>query len=175
MLKFTNKYYEHGFYYEAPTYYTKVAEITPGDIVITYKIRLAYLESRYKHRTLPYLQDAYKNTEATTSTLAFHLGLAYQYNYQFEQALKYCHLFRKNTDNTYTVGRHIRQCSIKIEYVNNLKKLNTDNQDYAPLGTSDCRSLISTLRREGSTGGKKAYDDNYYEDIYIVKRIKYDW
>ncbi|MEM8966577.1 MAG: OmpA family protein [Bacteroidota bacterium] len=183
LLKTANKYYEHGFYYEAATYYEKVAEVTPDDLVITYKIGLAYLESRYKHRALPYLQDVYENTQDSTSTLAFHLGLAYQYNHQFEQALKYFHQFRQSTDNTYTVDRHIKQCNIGIEYVNNpknveirnLKKLNTDNQDYAPLITSDGKSLIFTSRREGSTGGKKAYDDNYYEDIYIVRRNKGDW
>ncbi|WKN41939.1 OmpA family protein [Tunicatimonas pelagia] len=183
LLKTADKYYEHGFYYEAAINYKKAADITPDDLSITYKIGLAYLKSRYKHRAMPFLEEVYENTQDSTSTLVFHLGLAYQYNHQFEKALEYFHYYRKNAENTYTVDRHIRQCNIGIEYVNNpknveirnLKKLNSDNQDYAPLITSDGKSLIFTSRREGSTGGKKAYDDNYYEDIYIVRRNKGDW
>jgi len=183
ILKTADKYYDHGFYYEAANRYQEAARKSPNNLAITYKIGLAYLKSRYKHRAMPFLEEVYENTQDSTSTLVFHLGLAYQYNQKFEKALEYFHYYRKNAENTYTVDRHIQQCNIGIEYVNNpknveirnLKKLNSNNQDYAPLITSDGKSLIFTSRREGSTGGRKAYDDNYYEDIYIVKRHKGDW
>jgi outer membrane protein OmpA-like peptidoglycan-associated protein/Tol biopolymer transport system component len=183
LLKHGNKYYENGFYEEAVAQYKQAAELAPDDLTIPYKIGLSYLESKYKHRALPYLQDVYQHTQDSTSTLVFHLGLAYQYNHQFEKALEYFHHYRNITENTYLVDQHIKQCNIGIEYVNNpknveisnLSKLNSDNQDYAPLITSDGKSLIFTSRREGSTGGKKAYDNNYYEDIYIVKKQNGNW
>ncbi|MEQ9439521.1 MAG: OmpA family protein [Cyclobacteriaceae bacterium] len=183
LLKSGDKYYEQGFYEEAIQKYEQARIITPEDIALHYKIGLAYLEGKFKHRALPYLQFVSQNTSDSTSTLGFHLGLAYQYNHQFEKALTYFHQYRPTTENTYTVDQHIKQCNIGIEYVNNPKNvkiiniqaLNSDNQDYAPLITSDGRSLIFTSRREGSTGGKTAYDNNFFEDIYISRKQGNTW
>ena len=183
LLKTGNKFYENGFYEEAVVQYKRAYKLAPDDLTIPYKIGVAYLESKYKHRALSYLKDVYQNTQDSTSTLVFHLGLAYQYNHQFVKALEYFHHYRNITENPYLVDQHIKQCNIGIEYVNNpknviisnLSKLNSDNQDYAPLITSDGNSLIFTSRREGSTGGKKAYDNNFYEDIYIVKKQNDTW
>lgn len=183
LVKTGNKYYDHGFYDEAIKSYQEAAELAPEDLTITYKLGLTFLESKFKHRALPFLQKVKENTEDSTSSLNYHLGLAYQYNHQFVEALEYFHLYRDVTENTYTVDQHIKQCNIGIEYVNNPKDVkiinisstNSDNQDYAPLITSDGSSLIFTSRREGSTGGKAAYDNNFYEDIYITHKQKNNW
>ena len=70
-----------------------------------------------------------------------------------------------------------------IEYINNPKEVkisnitavNSEYQDYAPLITADGESLIFTSRRKGSTGGELAYDNNYYEDIYVAQREGEGW
>nr|WKN37168.1 OmpA family protein [Tunicatimonas sp. TK19036] len=183
LIKTGDKYYNRGFYDEAIKAYQEAAEQEPDDLTITYKIGLAFLESKFKHRALPFLQKVKENTEDSTSSLNYHLGLAYQYNHQFVEALTYFHFYRNVTENPYTVDQHIKQCNIGIEYVNNPKdvkiinisSLNSDNQDYAPLITADGSSLIFTSRREGSTGGKTAYDNNFYEDIYITHKQKNNW
>ena len=175
LIKTADKYYKEGFYTEAVNTYLEAEKEAPNDMDLATKIGQAYLESKYKDRALPYLKKVYEQSEDHSASLLFSLGLSYQYNHKFMEALIYFEEYREKVKNTFTADQHIMQCAIGIEYVNNpkdvkitnLKTLNSDNQDYAPLITADGKSLIFTSRREGSTGGEMAYDNNYYEDIYI--------
>ncbi len=183
LVKTGDKYYKEGFYTEAVNTYLEADEKEPGDLGLAYKIGLAYLKSKYKDRALPYLQKVYEQAENPTPTIQYNLGLAYQYNHKFMEALDYFSQYREIAENTFMADQHIMQCAIGIEYINNpkdvkinnIKTINSDNQDYAPLITADGNSLIFTSRREGSTGGEMAYDNNYFEDIYIAHRDGNVW
>lgn len=175
LIKAGDKYYKDGFYTEAVNTYLLAEKEAPDDLELALKIGQTYLKSKYKDRALSYLKKVHEQIENPPSYLQFNLGLAYQYNHKFMEALDYFQAYREVTENTFAVDQHIMQCAIGIEYVNNpkdvkiknLTTINSDNQDYAPLITADGKSLIFTSRREGSTGGEMAYDNNYYEDIYI--------
>ncbi len=175
LIKTGDKYYHDGFYTEAVNTYLQAEQEAPDDLELMHKIGQAYLKSKYKDRALQYLQKVYDQVENPSPPLQFQLGLAYQYNHKFVEALDYFQAYRDVTENTFEADQHIMQCAIGIEFVNNpdevkiinLTNVNSDNQDYAPLITADGKSLIFTSRREGSTGGEMAYDNNYYEDIYI--------
>lgn len=183
LIKTADKYYKDGFYTEAVNTYLLAEEKEPGGIELAYRIGQAYLKSKYKDRALPYLIKVYENTTDHKDQLVYNLALAYQYNHQFMEALDHFTAYREITDNTFAADQHIMQCAIGIEYINNpkdvkisnLKTLNSDNQDYAPLITADGNSLIFTSRREGSTGGEMAYDNNFYEDIYIAHKKNNQW
>ena len=183
LIKTGDKYYKEGFYTEAVNTYLEAEKETPDDLGLAYKIGQAYLKSKYKDRALSYLQKVYEHSESRTSTLQYSLGLAYQYNHQFMEALEYFQQYREVAENTFMADQHIMQCAIGIEYINNPKEVkisnltavNSDNQDYAPLITADGKSLIFTSRRKGSTGGEMAYDNNYFEDIYISHREEGGW
>ena len=182
LVKTGDKFYEEGYYQEAINSYLEAEREDPGDLNLTLKIGLAYLKGSFKDRALPYLQKVHSSGE-TNAGMKYHLGLAYQYNHQFEEALEYFKIYREEAENTFLVDQHIKQCNIGIEYFNNPKEvkasnmrvLNSQYQDYAPLITADGNTLIFTSRRKGSTGGKLAYDNNYYEDIYVSRRENEQW
>lgn len=183
LIKTADQYYKEGFYTEAANTYLQAAEEMPNDLELTLKIGQAYLNSKFKDRALPYLQKVYEQTSDPDPSLQFNLGLAYQYNHKFIKALEYFDAYRDKVKNTFVADKHILQCAVGIEYINNpkdvkisnLTNINSDNQDYAPLVTADGKSLIFTSRRKGSTGGEMAYDNNYYEDIYITRRNGEQW
>ena len=182
-IKEADKYYEDGYYQEATNLYLSAQKQAPDDLELTLKIGLAYLKGRFKDRALPYLLKVYEELGDDDPALTFQLGLAYQYNHQFIEALDLFIAYRERTENTFLVDQHIKQCSMGIEYINNPKEVkisnitavNSEYQDYAPLVTADGESLIFTSRRKGSTGGKLAYDNNYYEDIYVAQREGEGW
>jgi len=182
-MKTADKYYRDGFYTEAVNTYLEAEKEEPNDLNLAYRIGQAYLKSKYKDRALPYMIKVYENTEKPKDEMIYNLALAYQFNHKFMEALDHFSTYREMTDNTFAADQHIMQCAIGIEYFNNpkdvkitnLKSVNSDNQDYAPLVTADGNSLIFTSRREGSTGNEMAYDNNYYEDIYISHRENNSW
>lgn len=182
LVKTGEKYYEEGYYQEAINTFLEAQELEPNDLDLTLKIGLAYLKGSFKDRALPYLQKVHASGE-TNSGMKYHLGLAYQYNHQFEKALEFFNIYREEAENTFLVDQHIKQCNIGIEYYNNpkevkasnIKEINSEYQDYAPLITADGNTLVFTSRRKGSTGGQLAYDNNYYEDIYVSRRENDTW
>ncbi len=183
LIKIADQYYKEGFYTEAANTYLQAAEEMPDDLKLTQKIGEAYLNSKFKDRALPYLKKVYEQTDKPDPSLQFNIGLAYQYNHQFIEALDFFDTYRDQVKNTFVADKHILQCAVGIEYINNpkdvkinnLTSINSDNQDYAPLVTANGQSLIFTSRRKESTGGKMAYDNNYYEDIYIAHREGEQW
>ncbi len=182
LMKTGDKYYKEGYYQEAVNAYLEAQKEEPENLDLTLKIGLAYLKGSFKDRALPYMEKVYEQGE-TNNGMKYHIGLAYQYNHQFEKALDLFNEYRETTENTFLVDQHIKQCNIGIEYYNNPKEVKASNietinssyQDYAPLITADGQTLYFTSRRKGSTGGKMAYDNNYYEDIYVSKREGDQW
>lgn len=49
--------------------------------------------------------------------------------------------------------------------------INSAENDFSPLITQDEKMMVFTSRREGSTGGKKTGNDEYFEDIYLTYRL----
>ena len=156
LVKTGEKYYEEGYYQEAINTFLEAQELDPNDMDLTLKIGLAYLKGSFKDRALPYLQKVHASGE-TNAGMKYHLGLAYQYNHQFEKTLEFFNIYREEAENTFTVDQHIKQCNIGIEYYNNpkevkasnIKAINSEYQDYAPLITADGNTLIFTSRRKG--------------------------
>jgi outer membrane protein OmpA-like peptidoglycan-associated protein len=182
LVKTGDNFYEEGYYQEAINSYLEAKKDEPNDLNLDLKIGLAYLKGSFKDRALPYLKKVHASGE-TNAGMKYHLGLAYQYNHRFEEALEFFKIYREEAENTFLVDQHIKQCNIGIEYFNNpkevkasnLRTINSQYQDYAPLITADGNTLVFTSRRKGSTGGKLAYDNNYYEDIYVSKRENNEW
>jgi outer membrane protein OmpA-like peptidoglycan-associated protein len=184
LIRKGNKYFQAGFYDEAVKHYIKAEALNPGDPHLLHRVGVTYLESSFKNQAIKYLEQAFEKDSVVDKNIHFQLGLGYQYNNQFLKALEHYHIYRKTTDFKFAVDRHIRECNIGIEFYNNSKTmkivnvgmpLNSDNEDYAPLILADGSAMIFTSRREGSTGGKLAFDNNYFEDIYISHQKSGNW
>ena len=53
--------------------------------------------------------------------------------------------------------------------------INSEAHDYCPLVTADGNTMYFTSRREGSVGGMRDPSGQYFEDIYIAKKIDDIW
>jgi tetratricopeptide (TPR) repeat protein len=170
-------------------------ELSPRNANINYKIGTAYLNiNGQKQMAVPYLERAaastsdkykssYKENNAPLDAL-FHLGRAYHLNLEFDKAITaYKQYVSKGNlwdeDEKLMVKRLIQNCqnaklivesplSATTESIGD--NINTIYDEYAAVVDSAETTLIFTSRRPTSTGGRKDFDDNYFEDIYISSK-----
>lgn len=185
LMKKGEKHYNRGEINQALEYYLEAEKLEQGNVDLTLHIGRAYLSSDYKHHALQHLIKVYKLAPNLDPDIHYLLGLAYQYSYQFEDAIEhytaYGQLRRPNMPD---VVNKIMQCHqgdslirypVMVEIENLTDLINSPAHDYAPIITPDQSVLVFTSRREGSTGGKKTKDNDYFEDIYISHSRKDSW
>lgn len=161
--------------------YLKADSLTSGNDLLTFKIGKAYLQDHFKHRALPYLLEAYKNIPDSDPAMIFYVAEAYQYSYKFDEAVKHFKLYlQQHPGKEKEVQKKLEECRISEGLYNNPKDVkivnlgptvNSPENDFTPLITPDEKMMVFTSRREGSTGGKKNPDGEYFEDIYLTYRL----
>lgn len=110
----------------------------------------------------------------------FYYGRALHINYKFDEAAKqyeyYEQNFAKDKQAKEDIVRYKQQTAYAKElYANPINVLvenmgdsiNSEYPDFSPVLSADERMLIYTTRRNNSTGGEKALDGQYYEDIVV--------
>ncbi|MGP8215221.1 MAG: OmpA family protein [Bacteroidia bacterium] len=171
---------------------------------LAFKIGVCYLSSK-RHRvdaisyfnkaitatTTNYEGSSYKERDAPLIAYKF-LGDAYHLNYQFDEAIavygKYITLMAetKNTDKVMLdeTNRKIEMCKtgkvlvanpVKVKIENLGANVNSIWADYSPVLSADQGTLFFTSRREGSTGGLKDEEGNFFEDIYMSSKTINGW
>lgn len=167
-------------------------ELSPRNANINYKIGTAYLSiNGEKQKAVPYLERAaastsdkyksgYKENNAPMDAL-FHLGRAYHLNLEFDKAITaYKQYVSKGNlwdeEEKLMIKRLIQNCQnaklivespLSATSVSIGENINTKYDEYAAVVDSAETTLIFTSRRPTSAGGRKDFDDNYFEDIYI--------
>lgn len=163
---------------------------------INYKIGFCYIKSPIERgKALPYLEKAVvKTTEKYTDLepaekdapihAFYYYGQALHLNYKFDEAIanyeKFKSFLRPNQKEL------IDDVNRQIQIANNAKALvsapinvvirnlgdsiNSAYSDHTPVLSADENTLIFTSRRPGGTGGDRADDGSFYEDIYISYR-----
>ena len=177
-----------GSYLKALPYYLKAYEYNSENAELNYLIGVSYLESVQKKKALSYLQKAYFIEPYVSMLIHWQLGRAYQYNADFDNALKEYYAFKKILDEhngpTGKVKKRIKECKngkLLAEQpidamIIRLEVLNSEYPDYAPLISADKSMMIFTSRRKGSTGGRISEDDGmYFEDIYVSYNKNGHW
>lgn len=165
-----------------------------------YLLGLCYLHiPMQKSKALPYLQIASNSITDRWREFSFKernapyrvyflLGEVNHYTYKFDIAenfyAKYLEYLKPEDDNYKETIRMMEICknalqlfndSIEISIENLGPIINSEYDEHSPTLTSDENTLIFTSRRKGSTGGLKADDGKYFEDIYISKKINGHW
>ena len=192
-LKKTVAKAEEAFYFEnyreaIDLYYVLDSLDPEGHNYYMYQIGLSYLYSNLDNeQAIPNIEESV--AELTQGELAdavyYHLGRAYQVNYEFDKAIENFtkvlemveHHDQKGLQKVVT--RQIEICNnakeiikmpvdVKIKDVGN--GINTSWPDYKPIITADETFLYYTSRRPNSTGGKIDRTGRYYEDIYVSQR-----
>jgi outer membrane protein OmpA-like peptidoglycan-associated protein len=186
-----NKLFLEKNYNEAITNFLAAFKLDSNNANMRYKLGMAYLYSpNQKNKAVRYLLKASKNTtdhyndfdpseDKAPLMVHYYLGLAYQLDYQFEQAglkFQYCvDLFNDKKMPT-ELRLHIEQCNAGIQLMKNKTDIkveslgptfNTVYPEYCPVINADETTLIFTSRRPGGITDDKTPDGKYFEDIYV--------
>lgn len=178
-------------YTEAINSYLNAFQLDSNNANMRYKLGLAYMHSpNQKDKSIKYLLKASKNTtehyheydaseDRAPLMVHYNLGLAYQLNYQFDQAglkFQYCVDLFNDKKMPKELKLHIDQCNagtallknkVDIKIENMGPTFNTIYPDYCPVINADESTLIFTSRRPGGITDDKTPDGQYFEDIYI--------
>jgi outer membrane protein OmpA-like peptidoglycan-associated protein len=195
LVRLGDEMYTYGSKRDALDVFLKAIKTNDKNVRAHFMAGKCYLETNQIKFALDFLQKAYKMNPKIDEDVLFLLGKSYQGNYKFDDALENYSKFKKkliadkehketNVDVLKMVDRKISECTIAKEIVKDTVKLyfnhthdyiNSTSSDYAPVISNDEKTLYFTSRRQGSTGGKKDNDNNYFEDIYVSHKVDGKW
>jgi outer membrane protein OmpA-like peptidoglycan-associated protein len=147
-----------------------------------------------KERSLPYYKKAYALDPRVSADILFHLGQAYHYAELFDSALVFYYQHRRQMARSLSfekvkqimaVDRKIFECynakvmmahPVNVTITHLGQNINSEYPDYAPaIDASENLMIFTTRRPEGNTNLRVAQDHEYYEDIFISKKINGAW
>jgi len=182
-----NDYFKDRDYYNALSLFIKANDFNPNNAELNFKIGVSYLYSSQKNKALSFIEKSYALDPLYSSQYSFQKGRTYQYLLQFDNAIsEYNKYLEKDISSKQKkiTEKKIQECKIGKELVSNpikgivhnIEAVNSEFADYSPMITADESIIIFTSRRAETTGGQKdPFDLQYYEDIYISKRIEGTW
>jgi len=187
-------YYEQGgsYYTMALENFLKANEFNPNNADLNYKIGVCYyLSSVEKVKSIEYYKKAYLLDNNVSEDIHYMMGLGYQLNYEFDSAIKEFNIYRESLDTEILtnwekkINKSIEECKNGKELIkeqrrvlidNIGKEINSSYIDHSPLISADESMMIFTSRRENTTGREKdAYDNIFFEDIYVSHNIDGKW
>lgn len=187
-LGMAEDFYSEQSYLRALPLFSQLSDTYPSDLYFKYRLGICLLyKSDEKDKSINILLDVQK-AEPDARDIDFFLGRAYHLNYRFDDAIasfnKYLAtnpdinqrlLTQRYIENSKN-GRAFTELKVKCDIQNLGNVINTENQEYVPVVSSDESVLIYTYTGPKSTGG--LMDDNfnpdpngyYYEDVFISHR-----
>jgi outer membrane protein OmpA-like peptidoglycan-associated protein/tetratricopeptide (TPR) repeat protein len=177
-------------YENALVFALKADALKPKDPALSNFIALIYINESDELKALPYLIAA-KEGGVKDPKLSYNLGVAYHLAHRFPEAVTELQKYRatlkpSEIEELAEVDRILDNCKqgddlikkpVKVKIRNLGPAVNSKYPDYVPAISADETTLLFTSRRDNTTGGQKAKeDDQYYEDIYIsVKSNDSTW
>jgi tetratricopeptide (TPR) repeat protein len=186
-------FYSEQNYLRALPLYAEVYNVHQSELYLKYRTGICYLyKSDEKEKAITLLKEVEQANPKTTD-INFYLGRAYHLNYKFDEAIatfnKYLleapainqrlltERYIENSKN----GKAFIELKIQCEIENAGNTINTENQEYVPVISSDESILIYTYTGPNSTGGLMDADfnpdpnGNFYEDVFIAYRVGNSW
>lgn len=185
-----------GDYKNALPIYEKLAAASPENKQFNYRLGVCYYYSGTDIlKCLPYFEKAkqmFTEENEETIDLYYYLGTTYHMINRFDDAIGYYTKIRasilpdkqglediRDMDNQIAAcirGKELIQHPVSVIISDLGVNVNSEYADYAPVITNDQSTLIFTSKRKESTGGRIDEDGNYYEDVFISKRMNAgDW
>lgn len=175
-----------GGYQMALPEYLAANTYNSNNAALNYKIGVCYIFSTEKKKAITFLEKAYKLDPNISIDIKYVMGMAYQRNGMYKEAINYYNEFKnsnyknelkklKISENMFNVDARIMECETAEKlmahptrvFIDNLgPNINSKYSDYAPVISTDETMMIFTSRREGSVGGK-IENGQYFEDLYI--------
>jgi outer membrane protein OmpA-like peptidoglycan-associated protein/tetratricopeptide (TPR) repeat protein len=178
-----DRFFNKKDYANALANYLQAYELAPESAETNFKVGVSYLHGEKRSRALAFIEKAYAIQPTVDLDIEFHLGMAYQYDHQFDKARKYYEEFkRKNKRLSDIADQKIAECItgdslshhpayVSIQSVGPI--INSPFHEYSPLLSADGNLLIFTSNR--STDEYKIKSGTNYEDIYISRREGDTW
>ncbi|MGB0525579.1 MAG: OmpA family protein [Flammeovirgaceae bacterium] len=164
-----------------PVFETLIKE-NPNNAEAYYYGGICHLQNYDNLKGLQYLQKAIAiNPNVDKKHQFYWLGVAYHYNYELDSAYKYFSTYKttlsKNDQRHSTIDNWLNEIAGSRKTGNMALRfwveqlggnINTTHSEHSPLISQDGKTLYYTSRDHQVTGGKRAKDGGYYEDIYQV-------
>lgn len=183
--------YDKGEMYWSQAIYNlgKANVFNPNNAELNYKLGNCYLHSLNKSKSLDYFKKAYELKPTVAKDIHYKLGRAYQYKYQFDDAIKEYEVHRMKLEPTERqelkeLEKLITECNTAKKMMKNPIRVWVDNvganinskyPDYGPLITADESMMIFTSRRPSETS-KELIAGRYNEDVFVsVKDKEGNW
>ncbi len=148
----------------------------------------------YIWRAFPYSNPEYNQLYSDTTASMFtyfYLGIISELKYRFNESIYYFNVFKyylksdyafypRYINFVYELNRWIEMCDNARKQISSKRKIivenigplvNTEWPEYAPVVSSDLKTLYFTTRRPDNVGGQKDADGKYFEDICFATFI----
>ncbi|MDR2564199.1 MAG: OmpA family protein [Prevotellaceae bacterium] len=161
--------------------YLDANKFNPKNAALNYKTGLCYLKGQEKAKAADFLETAFKLDPAVNPDVQLQLGRAYQYGYQFDEAIEAYAAYKsklgaKEAETLRRVDKYITECKtgnklkdnpIRV-FIDNISDLNTAFPEYGPVISADESVVMFTSCRDNTTGGGRDEYGKFNEDIYFA-------
>ena len=164
-------------YKQAIMHYKQAQKFNPNNAELNFKIGVCYAYTTQKYRCTKFLQKANELDPEVDPFMPYYLGVAYQLDGEYDKAMiefkKFESEYKKADNFTKFVKKRKQECEVakgmeadeQRVWVDNVKELNSANDDFSPTITTDGEQLIFTSNR---MNGKDANAVGEYDmDIYV--------
>ena len=170
--------------------YLKGQAFNPNNAGLNYKIGKCYWLLDNATQSIPYFSKSIELDPVGSGFVYGVLGMAYQANYQFDEAISAFQKARarltpeEKKEKERDLADHIDQCNVAKKLMTDTVRVFIDNMgsvinskytDYAPIISADQSILMFTSTRQNPYN-KKVYDDGEYDEIlWISYRTGTSW
>lgn len=178
-----DRYYEKKDYKNASENYGHAVQAYPDDALLNYRAGISYLNIENSEQALIYLDRALQLDPEVDPFIHYHLGIAYQRNYQFTEASAHFSICQQRHKKVASVVKQkIRECEMgdsimrlpaqaKVRPLG--AEINTPFAEHSPLLMPDGKTLIFTSTR--SSDPYEVKSGTNYEDVYVSHLRGGEW
>jgi len=181
-------YFNNEEYYLALKSYKKAYNFNSNNAKLNFKIGRTLLAEE-PYNALTYMVKAHQLYNSVDPKIFYYLGLAYQNNGKFDEAINNYNNYRPlilptDKGEFEEIRKRLEECKTGNElvknparaFVTNVKELNTQYMEHSPVISADESVMLFTSTRAGSVGGiMDPRRQDYDEDIYISTKEKGKW
>lgn len=172
-------------FYQAIQQYEIAQKFNPNNAVLNFKLGVSYIYSSSPYKGIKLIERAQELDPQCDPFLPYYVGVVKQYQGKYSEALKSFQAFEdgyKKADNfSKFVSQRKGQCKLGEQYernelrawVDNMKELNTDQDEIAPSITTDGADIVFSSNRPNKNTPNEVGIHDF--DIYSSSIVDGKW
>lgn len=178
-----DRYYARMDFENALKNYLVALDLDANDAGTNFRAGISYLNSDNYREAARYLEKAYELNPSVDTHIHYHLGVAYQKDLQFMEAIEHFQTIVLNKQSLTAVAKQkIRECQLgdslmRLEPIASVEPLpeeiNTSFAEFAPLISRDGATLYFSSNRSDNEYHVKSATN--FEDVYIARKNGSGW